>query len=92
MALSDKEREAMRRAMTDDKVAESISDQIDSGGNPVASDPGNLGALAAVASVDVADAGPQDVADAADTDAKLAQVQSKLDALMNALRAAGIIA
>lgn len=97
MALSDKARKSLEIAMAESEDAPSsaskeVADAIDSGGNPTASDPGDLGALAPVVSVDVADAGPQLVSDAADTDAKLAAVQGKLDALMGALRAAGIIA
>ena len=76
MALSDKAREAMRRAITDDNTAEEVSDAIDSGAN----DQG-----AAVADLSAAGA--------AGTDAALIDAaNAKIDELLGALRAAGIIA
>ena len=45
-----------------------------------------LGALAVVGVVDVADAGPADVALAADVDARILALQAKIDELIAALK------
>ena len=51
-----------------------------------------LGALTAVGAVDVADAGPADVALSASVDARIASLQAKIDAVIAALKAANLMA
>jgi hypothetical protein len=92
MALSKKTVEAFRRAFTEQETVDEVVAAIEAGGNPQAAEVAALGAQAPVSAVDVADAGPQDVADAADVDAKVAALQAKVDELLAALKAAGIMA
>lgn len=91
MSLSQKAKEAIRRAVTEDKAATEIEAAIDASGSGPAADVGALGALAPVGFVDVAAAGPANVALSSDVDARVASLQSKIDAILTALKAAGLM-
>lgn len=92
MALSQKAKKRFEAAMAKRAEAQEIIAAIEAGGNPQAASVAALGALAAVGAVDVADAGPADVALAADVDARVGSLQGKIDAVIAALKAAGLMA
>jgi 2-keto-3-deoxy-L-rhamnonate aldolase RhmA len=88
MALSDKARKRFEVAMARRQEAEEILDKIESQAASVAA----VGALASVASVDVANAGPVQVATQAGVNARLLTLQAKIDEVIAALKAAGLMA
>ncbi len=90
--LSEKVRKILIVAMANKAAAKELADAVDNGGNPQAATVAALGVMAPVGVVDVADAGPADVAIAADVDARLASLQAKIDAVIAALKAAGLMA
>jgi len=92
MALSKRTKDIMIVAMADKKAANELADAVAAGSNPQATSVAALGALADVGFVDVADVGPADLALAADVDARISSVQGKIDAVIAALKAAGLMA
>ena len=92
MALSAKAKRRLEVAMARRAEANEVIAAIESGSNPQAASVAALGALAAVGVIDVADAGPADVAVAADVDNRIGAVQAKIDAVIAALKAAGLMA
>jgi 2-keto-3-deoxy-L-rhamnonate aldolase RhmA len=92
MALSQKAKKRFEASMAKRAEAQEILAAIEAGGNPQAAAVAALGVLAAVGAVDVADAGPADVALAGDVDARIASLQAKIDAVIAALKAAGLMA
>lgn len=65
-----------------------LGDLIEAGGNPVAASVAALGALAPVTATDGTGT---DAALATDVDARVASLQGKIDAILAALKAAGIM-
>jgi len=92
MALSLKAKKRFEAAMARRQEATEITTAIDSlhAVAPAASIAA-IGAMAGVAKIDVADAGPMDVATAAGVDTRLATLQAKIDSILVALKAAGLM-
>ena len=91
MALSAKAKKRIEVALARRQEANEVIAAIDSNGSGPAAAVAALGALAAVASIDVADAGPVNVATAAGVNTRLATLQAKIDAVIAALKAAGMM-
>lgn len=107
MALSDNAKEAIRRAVTEDKAADEISAAIDSNGSGPAADPADLAASTALPTPAAIAASYADLAAArtsvnalrsdvvaiqSGAEVRLDAVEAKINALLDALRAAGMIA
>jgi hypothetical protein len=92
MALSTKAKKRFEASMARRAEAQEITTAIDAlHAVAPAATIAALGALGAVAKVDVADAGPMDVATAAGVDTRLATLQAKIDAILVSLKAAGLM-
>lgn len=91
MALSAKAKARFEKAMAKRSEATEIINAIEAGSNPKAAAIAALGVLATVAAIDVADAGPANVATQAGVDARIATLQAKIDAVIAALKAAGLM-
>lgn len=89
MALSNKAREAVRRAVTEDSAADEISDAIDSGSNPQAAAVAALGTTTDLVGVDGTG---NNAAPLTGTESRLDAVEAKVDAVIAALKAAGLMA
>lgn len=91
MALSERAKEALRRAVTDDESADELQVAIDSGSNPQAAAVAALGATVNVGTTD-GSGGAGDAALAVDTESRLDTIEAKVDAVIAALKAAGLMA
>jgi len=91
MSLSKETKAVLNIAIPDTPALNEIVNAINAGANPKAAAIAALGVLATVASIDVADAGPADVATKAGVDARIATLQAKIDAIIAALKAAGLM-
>lgn len=91
MALSLKAQEAIRRAVTDDIAKDEIVEAIDSGSNPQAAAVAALGATVDIGTTD-GSGGAGDAALAADTESRLDAIEAKIDAVISALKTAGLMA
>lgn len=92
MALSSKAKKRFEVAMARRAEANEIIGAIEvPGSTNVAGAVAALGVLADVGAVDVADAGPADVALAADVDSRIADLQAKIDEVIAALKAADLM-
>lgn len=88
MALSKKQRELLAVALADEAVAKQIADAVDAGANPKAASVAVIGATTnLVAPAVIADAAPL-----AGTESRLDAVEAKIDAVINALKNAGLMA
>lgn len=89
MALSNKAKEALRRAITEDDAAEEIRSAIDSGGNPQAAAVAAFGTTTDLTGVDGTG---NNAADLATTESRLDAIESKINAILTALKDAGLMA
>ena len=89
MALTDKQRKILRDGLADGKVADEIADAIDNGGNPQADAVAALGATADLVGVDGAG---DNAAPLVETESRLDGLEAKVDEVIAALKAAGIMA
>lgn len=89
MALSLKAKEALRRAVTDDEAADELQVAIDSGSNPQAAAVAALGVTADLVGVDGTGS---NAAPLVETEARLDAIEAKIDAVIAALVAAGLMA
>lgn len=89
MAISQKAKKRFEAAMTRRAEAKEIIDAIEQGGTGVP----QADAVAALGALDpVTEVGDDDAALAADVDARLTQLQAKVDELTAALKDAGLMA
>jgi len=90
MSLSEKAKEVLIVAVANKKVGEEIAAAIDSGANAQAA------SVAAITSVNLVgtdgSAGPGDAAPLAGTETRLDAIESKINAVIAALKAAGLMA
>lgn len=91
MALSKAARKRLEVAMARRAEAQEVADAIDAGGNAQAAAIAALGAQSAVGTTD-GSGGAGDAALASDVDDKVEAIQQKLDAVIAALKAAGLMA
>jgi len=91
MAISQKARDVMRVAMANKAVAKEIADAIDSGGNPQAAAVAVIGATTNLVGTD-GSGGVGDAAPLAETESRLDAVEGKIDAIIAALKTAGLMA
>ena len=91
MSLSEKTKEILVVAMANKKAAEEVAAAIDSGSNPQAASVSAIGTTAALVGTD-GSAGAGDAAPLAETESRLDTVESKIDAVIAALKAAGLMA
>jgi hypothetical protein len=91
MALSKAARKRLEVAMARRAEAQEVADAIDAGGNAQAAAVAALGAQTAVGSTD-GSGGAGDAAKATDVDNRIQALQQKLDAVIAALKAAGLMA
>jgi len=89
MALSKKTKEILTVAMADKKSAAEIAEAIDAGGNAQAAAVAALGATAALVGVDGTGS---NAAPLVGTEARLDAIEAKVDAVIAALKAAGLMA
>lgn len=89
MALSAEAKRVLEIAMGSRPLASEVAAAIDSGSNPQAASVAALGATTDLTGVD----GTGDnAADLATTEARLDAIEAKIDALISALKAAGLMA
>jgi hypothetical protein len=91
MSLSQKAKEVLIVAVANKKVGEEIAAAIDSGSNPQAASVSPIGVTAALVGTD-GSAGAGDAAPLAETESRLDAVEGKIDAVIAALKAAGLMA
>jgi hypothetical protein len=89
MALSKKAQEALRRAVTEDDAADELQVAIDSGSNPQAAAIAALGVTTALTGVDGTGS---NAADLVTTESRLDDIEAKVDAMIAALKLAGLMA
>lgn len=89
MALSAKARRRLEVALARRDVAVEIADAIDSGSNPQAASVAAIGATADLVGVDGTGS---NAAPLVETEARLDVVEAKIDAILAALKAAGLMA
>lgn len=88
MALSEEQRRWFRSGIANKAIADAIADQIDSGGNPVAA---NVAAIGATADLVGVDGTGSNAAPLVETEARLDAVEAKIDAVIAALKTAGLM-
>jgi hypothetical protein len=91
MALSKAARKRLEVAMARRAEAQEVADAIDAGGNAQAAAIAALGAQSAVGTTD-GSGGAGDAALATDVNSRVQAIQQKLDAVIAALKAAGLMA
>lgn len=91
MALSKKATDALERAFTDQDASDEVKAAIESGANPQASSVAPLGSTTDIGTTD-GSGGAGDAALAADTESRLDAVEAKVDEVIAALKAAGLMA
>ena len=89
MALSDKAKEALRRAVTEDESADEIEAAINAGANDQAASVAAIGTTTDLTGVDGTG---NNAADLATTEARLDVIEAKIDEVIAALKAANIMA
>ena len=85
MALSEAQRKILRNALADKDAANAIADMIDAAANEQAADVTELGTLSGTYAIPAEPTG-------AEVDASVQVVASKVDEIINALQAAGLMA
>ena len=89
MALSKKTKEILTVAMADKKAATELAAAVDAGGNSQAAAVAALGATVALVGVDGAGS---NAAPLVETESRLDAAEGKIDAVIAALKAAGLMA
>jgi hypothetical protein len=89
MSLSSKARAVMRVAFANKSVATEIADALDSGSNPQAA---SIAAIGATSNLVGVDGTGSNAAPLAGTESRLDAIEAKVDALIAALKAAGLMA
>lgn len=88
MALSDKTRRVLEVAMANRTAAEELADAVDSGSNSAAANVAELGVTADLVGVDGTGS---NAAPLAGTESRLDDIEAKIDELIGALVAAGLM-
>lgn len=91
MALSDKTKRVLRAAMANKAAADELSSAVDSGGNPQAASVALLGSTTNLVGTD-GSGGAGDAAPLAGTESRLDAAEGKIDAVITALKNAGLMA
>lgn len=89
--LSERAKEALRRAVTDDESADEIRAALESSTGSQALNVADIGVTADIGTTD-GSGGAGDAALAADVEARLDTIEGKVDAIIDALVAAGLMA
>lgn len=91
MALSDEAKRRLELAAVSKEYGQEIATAIDSGSNPQASSVSALGTTTDIGSTD-GSGGAGDAALAADVESRLDAIEAKVDEVIAALKAAGLMA
>lgn len=91
MALSKRAQDALERAVTDQSSADELKAAINAGANPQAAAVTAIGTTSDIGTTD-GSGGAGDAALAADVESRMDAVEAKIDAVIAALKAAGLMA